>query len=142
MPTISNRALVLSWNLSKARLTRAKDAEMRFRKLVAERLFPAPKVGTNTAYVTNTADIKLVHKVNYKLSQDNDLLSAGYLAVQAIDKDAADRLYKVTYSLCEIEYAAMSDEVRKAFEASGALTISEAAPQLKLIDPNGEFGKA
>jgi hypothetical protein len=142
MPTVTNRSLVLSWNLSKARLTRAKDAEMRFRKLVAERLFSAPKVGTNTAHVTNTADIKLVHKVNYKLSQDNDLLSAGYLAVQAIDKDAADRLYKVTYSLRETEYAAMSDEVRKAFEATGALTISDAAPQLKLVDPNGEFGEA
>jgi hypothetical protein len=142
MPTVANRSLVLSWNLSKARLIRAKDAEMRFRKLVAERLFSAPKVGSNTAHVTNTADIKLVHKVNYKLSQDNDLLSAGYLAVQAIDKDAADRLYKVTYSLRETEYAAMSDEVRKAFEATGALTISDAAPQLKLVDPNGEFGEA
>jgi hypothetical protein len=142
MPTVANRSLVLSWNLSKARLIRAKDAEMRFRKLVAERLFSAPKVGSNTAHVTNTADIKLVHKVNYKLSQDNDLLSAGYLAVQAIDKDAADRLYKVTYSLRETEYASMTDEVRKAFEATGALTISDAAPQLKLVDPNGEFGEA
>jgi hypothetical protein len=142
MPTVPNRSLVVSWNLAKGRLTRAKDAEMRFRKLVAERLFDAPKIGTNTAHVTNSADIKLVHKVNYKLSQDNELLSSGYLAVQAIDKDAADRLYKVTYSLREVEYAAMSEEVRKAFEATGVLIISDAAPQLKLVDPNNEFGEA
>jgi hypothetical protein len=131
------RTLALSWNLASLRLKRAKETEMRFRKVIADELFPTPTVGTNTVKVTNTASLKLVHSLNYSI--DQTLVVKGYEAVAAIDKEAADRLFKLTYSLNEVEYKALSDDARRAFDASGVLTIKDATPSLKLVDPQSEF---
>jgi hypothetical protein len=137
MPTVTERELVLSWKLAQTRLSEIKEAELRFRKLIAQRFFPSPKLGTNTAHITNSADIKLVHSLNYKLDQSK--LEVGFNSVAAIDKAAAGRLFKWKAELNEVEYRALSDEAKAAFDATGVLTITEATPQLKLIDPQCEI---
>jgi hypothetical protein len=140
MPTVADRDIVLSWKLAQMRLSTIKQTELRFRKLIAQRFFPSPKLGTNTAHISNSADVKLVHSLNYRLDQSTTLMMQAMNAVAAFEgEEVAKRLFKWKAELNEVEYRALSDDARAAFDATGVLTITEATPVVKLVDPQGEF---
>lgn len=140
---ISDRALVLSWNLARKRLKRAKEIEMRFRKLCAARFFEAPKVGTNSANVSNTATLKLQHKQTYSLAPDADLRQMWEIIFNSLEPEyaaeIANGVIKTEYKLDEKAYKALPDALTLRLENEGFILIKNAAPTLTLTDPAEEF---
>lgn len=127
---ITRAELLHNLALAQLRLAKAKAEEIRWRMLVALKLFPNPVIGTNW---TAEKDCKMVAKVNISFNKDKTLVTETMTkAVQAFPSEAASIGNAVDweYVFKEVEYNALSDEAKKAL--APLLTIKPATPTIEV----------
>lgn len=145
---VSNDALIVSWREVAANLAALKDTEMELRKAVTQRMFPDPDKGTQRYDLGNGWQLKLVHKLNYKLpgKTENDKIDAVSDQIEKIGNEGAfilDRLVKWSAELSVSEYNKLKDDAKAGSGTARSieklidtiLTISPAAPTLELEPP-------
>jgi hypothetical protein len=148
-------AEIKTWLIERAALKLHKDKEMVCRKNVTEMLFPNPTKGTQRFALGNGYNVKLVHKLNYKLGNpeliDPETQAKVPTATQvfalcdAVDEmgDVAkvliDRLIKWTPELSVTEYDKLdlSDPIQRKIKdmIDAMLTIEPGAPTLDFEEP-------
>lgn len=137
---VSNKFSVLaSWQEKKAELDRVKSEEAELRRLVVE-LFSEHEMdkvhkGTENVDVGQGYDLKIVHKLDYKLDNKNDYAEL-HTVLDKIEKDfeggsvLADRLVKQEFKLSVSEYEKLPEAARKLVDR--VLTIKPAAKTIEL----------
>jgi hypothetical protein len=127
--------LIMEWTAAKAELDRAKARELECRHALCGQVFPdAPKEGTTTVDLGAGYKLKLVTKFNYNLSAtDTDAALDAIAASGNEGTFIADRLVTWKPALSIREYRGLSPAHRTMIDE--ALTITEAAPALELIEP-------
>lgn len=147
---VNQDGMLMMWNDMKEHLNRAKELEMDYRKICANFLVPAKTEGTTNIPLGEGWTAKVVHKYNYKLASDNDVVWACLDKIGAIGnqgKFIADRLVSWTPNFLKTEYTTLQEEAEKgSVEAkqileiinSEMLTITEAAPTVELKEPKAK----
>jgi hypothetical protein len=125
----------MEWTAAKAELDRAKAHELECRHALCGQVFPnAPSEGTTTVDLGAGYKLKLVTKFNYNLSaNETDTALDAIAASGNAGAFTADRLVTWKPSLSIREYRGLSPAHRALIDE--ALTITEAAPALELIEP-------
>lgn len=144
---VSQDGLLMLWDRSKKQLDYWKEKEIELRKIVAQVLVPAKTEGTVNVELGNDYKAKVNHKYNYKLKEDNDTVWATLDKISKIGNEGkfiADRLVSWHPSFLKTEYTTLQEEADKGSEQAKViltivnnelLTITEAAPELKIIEP-------
>lgn len=113
-----------------------KTWEMEFRKACFSRAFPNPTKGTNNFDLGAQYVLKGVPKVNVKIDQTLFPQVRAELAKQNV---ALDPFLKVSYSLVESEYKAVTEDEEKNKSIGTILrtmlTFTPGAPELKIVLP-------
>lgn len=146
---LSRDEVLVAWQASKTALETAKEAEMEWRKYVVKRAFPNPDEGTNTLDLGNGFKLKGNVKYNYKLDADNKIVNSMLVDLSATGNDGsfiADRLISWTPNFLLTEYRVIQEEAAEGNELakqrlsiiSKALTITDAAPTLNIVEPKGK----
>jgi hypothetical protein len=149
MPLTKDGMLML-WDYWKRNLQQAKELEMEYRKICANLLAPAKTEGTTNVELGEGWTAKVVHKYNYKLASDNDIVWACLDKIGSIGnqgKFIAERLVSWTPNFLKTEYTTLQEEAEKgSVEAkqilnivnSEMLTITEAAPTVEIKEPKAK----
>lgn len=140
--------LLMAWDDIKKAITVAAAQEMELRKYIVNRSFPKKEEGMNTKPLGNGYELKANVKLNYNLA-DNDTVENCLAKVASLGNNGpfiADRLVSWSPNFKLTEYRVLQDdaekgekfaqEVLKAIEPM--LTISEAAPELKIKEPKSK----
>lgn len=148
---LSNDGMLMLWKQWKYNLDIAKDLEMQYRKICATLLVPQKTEGTVTVPLGNDFNAKVNHKYNYNLKKvsNNDIwASLDKIKVYGnLGPVVADRLVSWTPNFLKTEYNSLMDEAETGNENAKAilkiindelLTIDEAAPELKIVEPKGK----
>lgn len=142
---LSNDECLVRWQELKNAIDTAKAQEMEFRKYIVTREFPKPEEGTNTKELGNGYALKAVVKYNYNLA-DNDTVESTLDKLSKLGNAGSaisDRLVSWKPNFLLTEYRQLIEDKEKgsqfADEAltiiNSMLTITEAAPELKIVEP-------
>ena len=124
-----------AWNEINGALAEIKSLEADLRRSVVDDFVPAPKEGVNNVDLGDGYTLKITHKLNYSLA-DNDSVNA------ALDKIAksgnegafiAERLCSWTPRLSVSEYKDLSDDYRKIIDE--VVTVKPAMPAVTIAAP-------
>ena len=129
-------ALLVKWEKAKQDLERAKEDEMDLRKQVAAAYFPNPEKGVNNVDLGNKYTLKMTHKLNYKLNDDNDAIEKALDKIERTGNEGkfiAERLISWKASLSMTEYNQLDPKYKKIIDE--VITITEAAPSLEIKEP-------
>ena len=126
-----------------ADLQQVQIEEMRLRKECAALGWKKPEEGTNRAALDNGFELKLVHKVSYKLDKQEKVEEALDQIAKIGNEGSfiADRLVKWEASLvldeyrklCSNDATAQQKQIKKLID--GVLTITPGAPTLEIVPP-------
>ncbi len=142
--------MLMLWKISKDTLDQYKDQEMEYCKICAAMLVPAKTEGTINVELGNDYKAKVVHKYNYKLAGDNDIVWAILDKISAIGNEGkfiADRLVSWHPSFLKNEYINLQEEADEGSENAKAMlkiindqliTIEDAAPSLTIVEPKAK----
>lgn len=128
-------ALIAAWNDAAKNLKHYKELEAKLRAdVVAAKSEVTDKMhkGTERIDIGQGFDLKILHKLNYKLNQDTV-----DSALDRIEKEVehgellATRLVRVTYELSVSEYEKLPDEARKIIDQ--VLTVTPATPSVEIV---------
>lgn len=145
--TLTTDGMLMLWQKSKENLDHWKSLEMDWRKICAAFLVPTKIEGTVNVELGNDYKANVNYKYNYKLKEDNDTVWATLDKISKIGNEGkfiADRLVSWTPNFLKTEYTTLQEEAEKGSEQAKAilkivndelLTITEAAPELKIIEP-------
>lgn len=142
---VSNDGVLLLWQRTKELLDKVKSDEMEIRKTAVKIHVPQAHEGTNTIELGGGYELKAVVKFNYKLA-DNATVEACLDEISTIGNEGkfiADRLVSWTPNFLITEYRALQEEAEKNNQSakqiltivSKMLTITDAAPELKINEP-------
>lgn len=137
--------LLLAWDDIKKAIEVAKNQEMELRKYIVNRAFPKKHEGMNTKELGKGYELKAAVTYNYNLA-DNDTVENCLAKIAALGNDGpfiADRLVSWKPSFLLTEYRQLVDDKEKGSKFADdclklitpMLTISEAAPSLKIKEP-------
>ncbi len=134
--------LLAEWETAKGVLERAKASEMEARKAAAAFLFPTPKEGTQRIPLNNGFNVKMVHKVNTKISASNDDVDAAEEEAAKIGNEGQflfERIITWKPEFSKSEFKKLDDglEVHKKVKALVEKLIVETpgAPTLEIEEP-------
>ncbi len=138
--------LLVKWQYLKDQVEAAQAAELDMRKYIVSRAFPDKHEGTNTQELGNGYALKAVVKYNYNLDPDNKKVEEVLDKIATIGNQGsfiAERLVSWKPSFLLTEYRELQKEKDEGSEIAKAiiaeihkvLTISEAAPSLKIKAP-------
>lgn len=141
--------ILTAWDDLKKNIVALKEQELDLRKYIVQRAFPSPQEGTNTEELGNGFKLKAVVKYNYKLSADNKTVEAGLDELSNSGNDGsflADRLVSWSPNFLLQEYRQIQEDAEGGSEIakqrlliiSKFMTITEAAPDLKIVEPKGK----
>lgn len=124
-----------AWEAAKKVLETAKESEMALREQVAKLAFPNPTEGTQHLELDDGWSIKLVHKMNYNLA-DNQAVDDALTRISNMGNEGkfiAERLVNWKPSLSLSEYRELEPQYRGVIDS--VLTIKPAAPALEIKPP-------
>lgn len=123
---MSRAQLLHHFVLAKLRLTQAKKIELRWRMLVALRLFPNPFIGANV-----DGEVTLTVRENYKLDQDMARINTTLDRIaHECPSDAISNLLSYTKTVKKEAYDALSPKAKQIL--SDVLTITPGLPTVKI----------
>jgi hypothetical protein len=134
--------LLKRWEQAKLTLEAAKNSEMEIRKAVGAYVFPTPKEGVNNHELGGGYVLKMGHKLNYKLSGDNDAIEAVEDKCVALGNEGqflAERIivWKADFSKSEYNKLDEALPTHKAVKdlIDGILEITTGSPSLEIKEP-------
>ena len=136
--TPEQNKLLADWRLWKDSLAIAKEKELELRKQVQKMFFPTPEKGTQRVGLPNGYKLKLVHKINYTLG-NNDLVNKALDEMSAVGNEGtfiAERLVSWKPSLSVREYDALNPQYKAIINK--VLTTSDGAPTLEIEEPKAK----
>jgi hypothetical protein len=136
--TTEQNDLLGAWRTAKTALENAKETEMELRKQVQKMFFPTPEKGTQRVDLPMGYKLKLVHKINYNLG-NNDLVNKALDEMAAVGNEGtfiAERLVTWKPSLSISEYNALSPQYKAIINK--VLTTSDGAPTLEIEEPKAK----
>jgi hypothetical protein len=143
--SLSQDIVLMRWDTAKKALVQAKEEEMKWRKYVVQRAFPAAEEGTNKIELGNGYELKAVIKYNYKLIDNNTVEKCLDQISKIGNKGSfiADRLVSWTPSFLVTEYRALqeadTEETKLILKiCNEMLVITEAAPTVTISEPKGK----
>lgn len=146
--SMNEDALLMLWQQTKTDIETAKEKEMELRKYIVKREFPKAQEGMNTKELGNGFELKAGVKFNYNLA-DNDIVEQCLNHIASLGNEGpfiADRLVGWAPSFKLTEYRLLCEAKDKGDERATSilnivnkmLTITEAAPELKIKEPKGK----
>ena len=136
--TPEQNKLLGAWHTAKTALENAKETEMELRKQVQKMFFPTPEKGTQRVDLAMGYKLKLVHKINYTLG-NNDLVNKALDEMAAVGNEGtfiAERLVSWKPSLSVREYDALNPQYKAIINK--VLTTSDGAPTLEIEEPKAK----
>jgi hypothetical protein len=125
----SRAQLLYTYALAKARLKRAKEAEAKWRVIIATTLFDDVVIGTNW---TPEHDVKLVTKLNISLVKDADIVAVMTAACAKFPEVNFNPIFKTELKFVESEYHLLPDEAKLA--VAPLLIIKPGLPTITLAN--------
>lgn len=134
------------WEVRKAELENAKNAEMEIRKAIVAIAFdPSKQSGTERVPLHNGYELKSVKKLNYGFVKgpdgkgiDKNRIDAALATIEAdgaVGELIAQRLVKWEPTLSLTEYKLLSAAHKAAIDA--VIVTSDGAPTLEIVPPKG-----
>ena len=144
--------LLMLHKRAKEQLDYWKEEEMTLRKIAAQVLVPEKTEGTNTVELGNGYQAKVNNKYNYRLANDNDVVWSGLERIEKLGNEGkfvAERLVSWSPNFLLTEYRQLQEDAKKGSEFAKAalkeistfMTITEAAPELKIVEPKPKVKK-
>ena len=127
--------LIASWEQARIAAGQWKEREMELRKLIVSRAFPAPKVGTQSVFVTG-GKLTLMHKLTYTLGDAASVSEAVGLVRMLGGSHYAERIIQQKPQLNVTFFKSLPTHLQKLLTDPApnteqpALTIKDAAPYL------------
>ena len=136
--TAAQNALLANWKLAKEQLEVAKEVEMELRKQVQSTFFLSPEKGTQRVDLPYGYKLKLVHKVNYTLG-NNDLVNKALDDIATAGNEGtfiAERLVSWKPSLSVSEYNILDPKYKVIIDK--VLTTKDGAPTIEIEEPKAK----
>lgn len=142
------KKLVAQHDHAKAVLERAKNSEMEARLMVGNYAFPVAgrKEGVNNLELSDGRVVKLGHKVNYKLSGDNEKVEKAEEACEAIGNEGSflvERIITWEAKFSKSEYNKLDTSIpthaKVKAEIDKVLEVSNGTPSLEIKEPKAKL---
>jgi hypothetical protein len=136
--TSAQNALLANWKLAKEQLDSAKETEMDLRKQIQTEFFPSPEKGTQRVDLPYGYKLKLVHKINYTLG-NNDLVNKALDDIAGAGNDGtfiAERLVSWKPSISVKEYEILDPKYKVVIDK--VLTTKDASPTIEIEEPKAK----
>lgn len=142
------KRLVAQHDEAKVVLEAAKNSEMEARLMVGNYAFPVAgrKEGVNNLELTDGRVVKLGHKVNYKLSADNEAVEKAEDAIDAIGNEGPflrERIITWEAKFSKSEYNKLDTSnpthAKVKAEIDKVLEISNGTPSLEVKEPKAKL---
>ena len=127
--------ILADWKLAKETLETAKEDEMELRKEVTKIFFPKPDKGTQRVELGFGYNLKLVHKINYTLG-NNDLVNKALDDIASAGNEGtfiAERLVSWKPTISVKEYEILDPKYKSIID--NVLTTKDAAPTIEIEEP-------
>lgn len=142
------KKLVAQHEAAKAVLEAAKNSEMEARLMVGNYAFPVAgrKEGVNNLELSDGRVVKLGHKVNYKLSGDNEAVEKAEDAIDAIGNEGSflrERIITWEAKFSKSEYNKLDTSnpthAKVKAEIDKVLEVSNGTPSLEVKEPKAKL---